>query len=102
MHQRVKLPRQKCCCRYYFVCRKMAAKKKWDKIYIDFDIAVKTFQSLNLQLMDIMVLDNEKLKQKLVDQFLGDQKTIFKTFVVFSFYKWNVSFAILDLSRLQK
>ena len=52
--------------------------------------------------MDIMVLDNEKLKQKLVDQFLGDQKTIFKTFVAFSFYKWNVSFAILDLSRLQK
>ena len=77
-------------------------KKKWDKSYTDFDIAIKKFQSLNLKLVDIMVLDNEKLKQKLVDQFLGDQKTIFKTFVAFSFYKWNVSFAILDLSRLQK
>lgn len=77
MHLRVKLPRQKCCCRYYIVCGKMATKKKWDKSYTDFDIAIKKFQSLNLKLVDIMVLDNEKLKQKLVDQFLRDQKNNF-------------------------
>ena len=52
-------------------------KKKWDKSYIDFDIAIKKFQSLNLQLADIMVFDNEKLIQKLVDQFLRDQKNNF-------------------------
>ena len=69
MHQCVKLPQQKCCCYYYIVCCKMTAKKKWNKSYIDFDIAIKKFQSLNLELVD-MFLDNEKLKQKLVDQFL--------------------------------
>lgn len=56
------------------VCCKMSAKKKWDKSYIDFDIAIKKFQSLNLELMDIMALDNEKLKLKLVEKFLRDQK----------------------------
>ena len=49
-------------------------QKKWDKTYIDFDIAIKKFQSLNLELMDIMALDNEKLKLKLVEKFLRDQK----------------------------
>ena len=52
-------------------------QKKWDKNYIDFDIDIKKFQSLNLQLVDIIVFDNEKLKQKLVDQFLRDQKNNF-------------------------
>ena len=68
MHQCVKLPQQKCCCYYYIVCCKMTAKKNGTS-YIDFDIAIKKFQSLNLELVD-MFLDNEKLKQKLVDQFL--------------------------------
>ena len=52
-------------------------QKKWDKNYINFDIAIKKFQSLNLQLVDIMVFYNEKLKQKLIDKILIDQKNNF-------------------------
>ena len=80
MHERVKLPKQKCSCRYFMVYYKMSAKKKWDKSYIDFDIAIKKFQSLKLELMNIMVLNNEKLKQKLVEQFLRHQKNNCKNF----------------------
>ena len=59
MHKRIKKD-QECCCDYFIICCKIWAKKKWKKNYINFDIAIKKFTSLNLKLTNIMVLDNEK------------------------------------------
>ena len=80
MHRRVKND-QKCCCDYFTLCCKLSAKKKWKKDYIDFDTAIKKLTSLNLKLTNIMVLDNEKRKIRLVKMFLKDQKNNF--YIVF-------------------
>ena len=80
MHRRVKND-QKCCCDYFILFCKLSAKKKWKKDYIDFDTAIKKLTSLNLKLTNIMVLDNEKRKIRLVKMFLKDQKNNF--YIVF-------------------
>ena len=80
MHRRVKKD-QKCCCDYFIVCCQLSAKKKWKKDYIGFDVVIKKFTSLNLKLTNIMVLDNEKRKIRLVKMFLKDQKNNF--YIVF-------------------
>ena len=68
MHRRI-LQKQKCCCDYYIMRCKLAAKMKWKEEYIDFDTAVKKFTSLNLKLVNIMV---SRKKKFLVRNFLKD------------------------------
>ena len=50
------------------------SKKRWNHNYIDFDIPSFHFQSLKKELLDIMALKDEKLKEKLIDRYLRDQK----------------------------
>ena len=61
MHRRVKRD-QKCSCDYFIICCELSAWQKWKKEYIDFNVAIKKFKSLNLKLTNIMALNNEKKK----------------------------------------
>lgn len=76
MHRRVKSD-QKCCCDYFIISCQLSAKRKWKRDYIDFDTAIKQFTSLNVKLVNIMSLDNEKRKIPLVKIFLKDPKNNF-------------------------
>ena len=76
MHKRVKSD-QKCCCDNFIISCRLSAKRKWKKDYIDFNTAIKQFTSLNHKLVNIMSLNSEKRKIRLLKKFLKDPKNNF-------------------------
>ena len=63
MHDRIKNDKR-CNCRYFINGCIVSAKRKWKKEYISIEAAIRHSTSLNLELMNIMSLKNEKRKKK--------------------------------------
>ena len=61
MHDRIKNDKR-CNCRYFINEYIVLAKRKWKKEYISIEAAISHFTSLNLELMNIMLLKNKKTK----------------------------------------
>ena len=74
MHHLILIDKKSCTCKYFISCCMISAKKRMNKNYVDFNIAVFHFRTLKKELFDIMVLKDEKLKERLVDEYLRDQK----------------------------
>ena len=73
IHRRIKNG-QKCNCEYSIHCCLIEAKRKWKKQFISIESAIRHFTSLNLKLLNIMSLKNEKKKKLHVINFLKDKK----------------------------
>ena len=73
MHNRIKNDKR-CNCEYFINDCIISASRKWKKGYISIEAAFRHFTSLNLKLMNIMSLKNEKIKKALVLNSLKDKK----------------------------
>ena len=59
MHNRIKNDKR-CYCEYFINGCIVSVKRKWKKDYISIDSVIRYFTSLNLKLVNIMALKNEK------------------------------------------